>query len=110
MLRFIPYTRSISDKNDTSQNGPEQETDSDANSQNLAEYHFLLDFWKRSPPLLSLPDAPTLPLSFQPNRYVQACLGMRGDVTVMDQEIMGYEWYIPRVRKLLTQVSFPPVL
>jgi len=35
---------------------------------------------------------------------------MRGDVTVMDQEIMGYEWYIPRVRKLLTQVSFPPVL
>ena len=25
---------------------------------------------------------------------MQACLGVREDVVVMDQEVMGYDWYV----------------
>jgi len=47
-------------------------------------------------------------LTIYPTRYVQACLGVRPDVVVMDQEVMGYDWYIPRVRRAHTEVVFPP--
>ena len=46
-------------------------------------------------------------LTIYPTRYVQACLGVREDVIVMDQEVMGYDWYIPRVRRLHTHIIFP---
>jgi hypothetical protein len=39
---------------------------------------------------------------------MQACLGIRPDVIVMDQEVMGYDWYIPRVRRRHTSIVFPP--
>ncbi|KAJ1477383.1 hypothetical protein T484DRAFT_1821534 [Baffinella frigidus] len=57
-------------------------------------------------------------LTVYPSRYVQACLGLRldvtaclglrPDVTVMDQEVMGYDWYIPRARERFSNVTFPP--
>ena len=47
-------------------------------------------------------------LSIYPTRYLQACLGVRPDVIVMDQEVMGYDWYIPRVRRRHVRIVFPP--
>ena len=47
-------------------------------------------------------------LSIYPTRYLQACLGVRPDVIVMDQEVMGYDWYIPRVRRRHARIVFPP--
>jgi len=47
-------------------------------------------------------------LTIYPTRYVQACLGVREDVVVMDQEVMGYDWYIPRVRRHHSGIRFPP--
>ncbi|XP_025053726.1 transmembrane protein 260 [Alligator sinensis] len=40
-------------------------------------------------------------------RYVHYCEGMRPDVTLVDQEMMTYEWYLPKVAKHLPGISFP---
>jgi hypothetical protein len=70
MPRSIHYIRSILGNDETKRNRSEQETDSDADSQNLqfVEYFLLPDFWKWSPPPHSLPDgcAHPLPLPFRP--------------------------------------------
>ncbi|KAM9147855.1 protein O-mannosyl-transferase TMEM260 isoform 2-T2 [Pangshura tecta] len=40
-------------------------------------------------------------------RYLHYCEGMRPDVTLVDQEMMTYEWYLPKMAKHLPGVSFP---
>ncbi|XP_055572466.1 transmembrane protein 260 isoform X1 [Falco cherrug] len=40
-------------------------------------------------------------------RYVHYCEGMRPDVTLVDQEMMTYEWYLPKLAKHLPGVYFP---
>uniref|UniRef100_A0A452IX30 Uncharacterized protein n=1 Tax=Gopherus agassizii TaxID=38772 RepID=A0A452IX30_9SAUR len=40
-------------------------------------------------------------------RYLHYCEGMRPDVTLVDQEMMTYEWYLPKVAKHLPGISFP---
>ncbi|XP_069712931.1 protein O-mannosyl-transferase TMEM260 isoform X3 [Phaenicophaeus curvirostris] len=40
-------------------------------------------------------------------RYLHYCEGMRPDVTLMDQEMMTYEWYLPKLAKHLPGVYFP---
>ncbi|XP_026509990.1 transmembrane protein 260 isoform X2 [Terrapene carolina triunguis] len=40
-------------------------------------------------------------------RYLHYCEGMRPDVTLVDQEMMTYEWYLPKMAKHLPGISFP---
>ncbi|XP_073206124.1 protein O-mannosyl-transferase TMEM260 isoform X3 [Lepidochelys kempii] len=40
-------------------------------------------------------------------RYLHYCEGMRPDVTLVDQEMMTYEWYLPKMSKHLPGISFP---
>uniref|UniRef100_A0A8C8RBL4 Transmembrane protein 260 n=1 Tax=Pelusios castaneus TaxID=367368 RepID=A0A8C8RBL4_9SAUR len=40
-------------------------------------------------------------------RYLHYCEGMRSDVTLVDQEMMTYGWYLPKMAKHLPGVSFP---
>ncbi|XP_071413372.1 protein O-mannosyl-transferase TMEM260 isoform X3 [Pithys albifrons albifrons] len=40
-------------------------------------------------------------------RYLHYCEGMRPDITLVDQEMMTYEWYLPKLAKHLPGVSFP---
>ncbi|XP_010181128.1 PREDICTED: transmembrane protein 260 [Mesitornis unicolor] len=40
-------------------------------------------------------------------RYVHYCEGMRPDITLVDQEMMTYEWYLPKLAKHLPGVHFP---
>ncbi|NWR56630.1 TM260 protein, partial [Bucorvus abyssinicus] len=40
-------------------------------------------------------------------RYVHYCEGMRPDITLVDQEMMTYEWYLPKLAKHLPGVYFP---
>ncbi|XP_075782397.1 protein O-mannosyl-transferase TMEM260 isoform X1 [Pelodiscus sinensis] len=40
-------------------------------------------------------------------RYLHYCEGMRPDVTLVDQEMMTYAWYLPKMAKHLPGVSFP---
>ncbi|NXX96244.1 TM260 protein, partial [Centropus bengalensis] len=40
-------------------------------------------------------------------RYLHYCEGMRPDVTLVDQEMMTYEWYLPKLAKHLPGVYFP---
>ncbi|NXN98546.1 TM260 protein, partial [Rhinopomastus cyanomelas] len=40
-------------------------------------------------------------------RYIHYCEGMRPDVTLVDQEMMTYKWYLPKLAKHLPGVSFP---
>eukprot|EP00075_Anas_platyrhynchos_P024461 XP_027313714.1 transmembrane protein 260 [Anas platyrhynchos] len=40
-------------------------------------------------------------------RYLHYCEGVRPDVTLVDQEMMTYEWYLPKLAKHLPGVSFP---
>ncbi|XP_064008749.1 protein O-mannosyl-transferase TMEM260 isoform X2 [Pogoniulus pusillus] len=40
-------------------------------------------------------------------RYVHYCEGMRPDVTLIDQEMMTYKWYLPKLAKHLPDVYFP---
>ncbi|XP_009994773.1 PREDICTED: transmembrane protein 260 [Chaetura pelagica] len=40
-------------------------------------------------------------------RYVHYCEGMRPDVTLVDQEMMTYGWYLPKLAKHLPGVHFP---
>mmetsp|Transcript_33025 Transcript_33025/g.104424 ORF Transcript_33025/g.104424 Transcript_33025/m.104424 type:complete len:771 (-) Transcript_33025:1513-3825(-) len=47
-------------------------------------------------------------LTVYPIRYLQVCLFLRPDLVVMDQEVMGYDWFIRRARKRFAHVSFPP--
>ncbi|XP_062974267.1 protein O-mannosyl-transferase TMEM260 [Elgaria multicarinata webbii] len=40
-------------------------------------------------------------------RYLHYCEGMRPDVTLVDQEMMTYHWYLPKLAKHLPGVIFP---
>ncbi|XP_050192414.1 transmembrane protein 260 [Myiozetetes cayanensis] len=40
-------------------------------------------------------------------RYLHYCEGVRPDVTLVDQEMMTYEWYLPKLAKHLPGVHFP---
>uniref|UniRef100_A0A674GL20 Transmembrane protein 260 n=1 Tax=Taeniopygia guttata TaxID=59729 RepID=A0A674GL20_TAEGU len=40
-------------------------------------------------------------------RYFHYCEGMRPDITLVDQEMMTYEWYLPKLAKHLPGVYFP---
>ncbi|XP_054017664.1 transmembrane protein 260 [Dryobates pubescens] len=40
-------------------------------------------------------------------RYLHYCEGMRPDITLVDQEMMTYEWYLPKLAKHLPDVYFP---
>lgn len=40
-------------------------------------------------------------------RYLHFCEGMRSDVSFVDQEMMTYEWYLPKMTKHLPGVVFP---
>ncbi|XP_072721301.1 protein O-mannosyl-transferase TMEM260 isoform X5 [Ciconia boyciana] len=40
-------------------------------------------------------------------RYVHYCEGMRPDITLVDQEMMTYEWYLSKLAKHLPGVYFP---
>ncbi|NWI99981.1 TM260 protein, partial [Crypturellus undulatus] len=40
-------------------------------------------------------------------RYVHYCEGMRPDITLVDQEMMTYEWYLPKLAKHLPGIHFP---
>ncbi|NXF73250.1 TM260 protein, partial [Sclerurus mexicanus] len=40
-------------------------------------------------------------------RYLHYCEGMRPDITLVDQEMMTYEWYLPKLAKHLPGVNFP---
>ncbi|KAM6445445.1 protein O-mannosyl-transferase TMEM260 [Rhynochetos jubatus] len=40
-------------------------------------------------------------------RYVHYCEGMRPDITLVDQEMMTYKWYLPKLAKHLPGVYFP---
>ncbi|NXX82128.1 TM260 protein, partial [Urocolius indicus] len=40
-------------------------------------------------------------------RYVHYCEEMRPDITLVDQEMMTYEWYLPKLAKHLPGVYFP---
>ncbi|NXK91795.1 TM260 protein, partial [Formicarius rufipectus] len=40
-------------------------------------------------------------------RYLHYCEGMRPDITLVDQEMMTYKWYLPKLAKHLPGVNFP---
>ncbi|XP_063507709.1 protein O-mannosyl-transferase TMEM260 isoform X5 [Pongo pygmaeus] len=40
-------------------------------------------------------------------RYMHYCEGMRPDISLVDQEMMTYEWYLPKIAKHLPGVNFP---
>ncbi|NXU55499.1 TM260 protein, partial [Turnix velox] len=40
-------------------------------------------------------------------RYLHYCEGMRPDITLVDQEMMTYKWYLPKLAKHLPGVHFP---
>ncbi|XP_073442045.1 protein O-mannosyl-transferase TMEM260 isoform X2 [Dendrobates tinctorius] len=40
-------------------------------------------------------------------RYLHYCEGLRPDLSLVDQEMMTYEWYLPKTGKHLTGVYFP---
>ncbi|XP_016053655.1 PREDICTED: transmembrane protein 260 isoform X4 [Miniopterus natalensis] len=40
-------------------------------------------------------------------RYMHYCEGLRPDVSLVDQEMMTYEWYLPKMAKHLPGVNFP---
>ncbi|CAH6779146.1 Tmem260 [Phodopus roborovskii] len=40
-------------------------------------------------------------------RYLHYCEGMRPDVSLVDQEMMTYEWYLPKMARHLPGVHFP---
>ncbi|KAB1278271.1 Transmembrane protein 260 [Camelus dromedarius] len=40
-------------------------------------------------------------------RYMHYCEGLRPDISLVDQEMMTYEWYLPKVAKHLPGVKFP---
>ncbi|XP_069063533.1 protein O-mannosyl-transferase TMEM260 isoform X1 [Pleurodeles waltl] len=40
-------------------------------------------------------------------RYLHFCEGMRSDVSLVDQEMMTYEWYLPKMAKHLPDIVFP---
>ncbi|XP_055989547.1 LOW QUALITY PROTEIN: protein O-mannosyl-transferase TMEM260 [Sorex fumeus] len=40
-------------------------------------------------------------------RYLHYCEGLRPDVSLVDQEMMTYEWYLPKMAKHLPGVNFP---
>ncbi|XP_071971849.1 protein O-mannosyl-transferase TMEM260 [Engystomops pustulosus] len=40
-------------------------------------------------------------------RYLHYCEGLRPDLSLVDQEMMTYEWYLPKTAKHLSGVHFP---
>uniref|UniRef100_A0A8D1XAV9 Transmembrane protein 260 n=1 Tax=Sus scrofa TaxID=9823 RepID=A0A8D1XAV9_PIG len=40
-------------------------------------------------------------------RYLHYCEGLRPDISLVDQEMMTYEWYLPKMAKHLPGVKFP---
>uniref|UniRef100_A0A452Q8R5 Transmembrane protein 260 n=1 Tax=Ursus americanus TaxID=9643 RepID=A0A452Q8R5_URSAM len=40
-------------------------------------------------------------------RYMHYCEGLRPDLSLVDQEMMTYEWYLPKMAKHLPGVNFP---
>ncbi|KAM6201179.1 protein O-mannosyl-transferase TMEM260 [Rhynchocyon petersi] len=40
-------------------------------------------------------------------RYMHYCEGLRPDISLVDQEMMTYEWYLPKMSKHLPGVNFP---
>lgn len=40
-------------------------------------------------------------------RYMHYCEGMRPDISLVDQEMMTYAWYLPKMAKHLPGVNFP---
>ncbi|XP_033622824.1 transmembrane protein 260 isoform X2 [Fukomys damarensis] len=40
-------------------------------------------------------------------RYLHYCEGLRPDISLVDQEMMTYEWYLPKMAKHLPGVRFP---
>ncbi|XP_067936270.1 protein O-mannosyl-transferase TMEM260-like [Watersipora subatra] len=40
-------------------------------------------------------------------RYMQFCENIRTDVTLVEQELMSYEWFIPKLAHLYPSVTFP---
>ncbi|KAG8511750.1 Transmembrane protein 260, partial [Galemys pyrenaicus] len=40
-------------------------------------------------------------------RYMHYCEGLRPDISLVDQEMMTYEWYLPKMAKHLPGINFP---
>nr|XP_017516781.1 transmembrane protein 260 isoform X2 [Manis javanica] len=40
-------------------------------------------------------------------RYMHYCEGLRPDISLVDQEMMTYEWYLPKMAKHFPGVNFP---
>uniref|UniRef100_A0A8C5QPG6 Transmembrane protein 260 n=1 Tax=Leptobrachium leishanense TaxID=445787 RepID=A0A8C5QPG6_9ANUR len=40
-------------------------------------------------------------------RYLHLCEGLRPDITLVDQEMMTYDWYLPKVSRHLQNIFFP---
>ncbi|XP_058149363.1 protein O-mannosyl-transferase TMEM260 isoform X4 [Dasypus novemcinctus] len=40
-------------------------------------------------------------------RYMHYCEGLRPDISLVDQEMMTYQWYLPKMAKHLPGVNFP---
>ncbi|XP_029454109.1 transmembrane protein 260 isoform X2 [Rhinatrema bivittatum] len=40
-------------------------------------------------------------------RYLHYCEGIRSDITLVDQEMMTYEWYLPKMAKHFPGIYFP---
>ncbi|XP_004699040.3 transmembrane protein 260 [Echinops telfairi] len=40
-------------------------------------------------------------------RYMHYCEGLRPDISLVDQEMMTYEWYLPKMARHLPGVNFP---
>ncbi|XP_077320556.1 protein O-mannosyl-transferase TMEM260 isoform X1 [Lithobates pipiens] len=40
-------------------------------------------------------------------RYLHYCEGLRPDLSLVDQEMMTYDWYVPKIAKHLPNVHFP---
>ncbi|XP_073466522.1 protein O-mannosyl-transferase TMEM260 [Aquarana catesbeiana] len=40
-------------------------------------------------------------------RYLHYCEGLRPDLSLVDQEMMTYDWYVPKIAKHLLNVHFP---
>ena len=46
-------------------------------------------------------------IPIDPCRYLHLCEGVRPDVSLIDVEILTYQWSLPKLRKFYPKVDFP---